>query len=250
MGLYVLGLLIAILVSSIFEKTLLKSKGQSFILEFPSYRLISFKKTLSILWQNVKTFVIRVGSGILAMNVVVFILSNFSFSFNYIPSGEGSILESLGKILAPIFIPLGFGKWQIASSLASGVVAKEVILSSILMFSEMGSFTELFVNRGAVLSFLVFTLLYCPCLSTMMVLKQEIGWKWTLFGIAVQFFSAYLISFFIYSFYSISQIFEFGKILVILFVLALVLFSIFYLVRVLKHNKCPYSSNCRGCKKR
>ena len=248
-ALYLLGLIVAILMSSIFEKTILRSKEQSFILEFPSYRMISLGKSLKILWQNTKTFILRVGSGILAMNVVVFILSNFSFSFKYLPSGSGSMLETCGKILAPVFIPLGFGKWEIASSLTSGVVAKEVILSSLLMFYGQGNFDMLFTNKGAVLSFLVFTLLYCPCLSSIIVLKQEIGRKWTLFGVAVQLISAYLISLLVYTLYLLICRFGLVKICIIVAVFLIVFLAISHLFGIKKRKKCPFMSSCSLCER-
>ena len=144
-GIYFLGVAVAILMSYIFEKTILPSKKQSFILEFPPYRMMSFKRTFSLLWINVKLFVARVGTLIVAMNVIVWILSNFSFTFQYIVNTGGeSMLESLGKIFAPLFIPLGFNSWGLVSALIAGLVAKEVIVSSIVMFNGNISIRTIF----------------------------------------------------------------------------------------------------------
>lgn len=255
LGLYILGLIIALLLSYIYEKTILKSKEQSFILEFPPYRFGGIKRMGNVLWDNVKTFLIRVGSLIIAMNVIVWLLGNFSFSFGYVTKDGGvSMLESLGKILAPIFIPLGFGSWGVASALIAGVVAKEVVISSIAMFNLASNMGEIslslsnpesvvfFATPSVALSFLVFCLLYCPCLSSMAVLKQEIGRKWTFFAVIVQFCLAYLTTLFVYN---VALAFEkFGGTKVVLFLLLFVLIIICVIKIISLFRK---SRSCRGC---
>lgn len=257
LGLYVLGLIIALLLSLIYEKTILKSKEQSFILEFPPYRFGGVKRIANVLCDNIKTFLIRVGSLLIAMNVIVWLLANFSFSFSYVPSNGGtSMLESLGKFLAPIFIPLGFGSWGVASALIAGIVAKEVIISSIAMFnlaSNMSDISASLVNPASVvffaspsvaLSFLVFCLLYCPCLSSMAVLKQEIGRKWTFFAVIVQFCLAYLTTLFVYNLALAFEKFGFVKVLLFLLLLILIVICILKVVSLFKKSR-----SCRGCNK-
>ena len=137
-GLYLLGVIIAISLSFIYEKTILKSKDQSFILEFPPYRVSSIKRISILLFKNIKDFIVRVGSIIIAMNVIIWILSNFSFKFNYLKNvNERSMLESLGRVIAPIFSPLGFGNWAIVASLIAGLIAKEIVVTSIAMFNKI-----------------------------------------------------------------------------------------------------------------
>ncbi len=257
LGLYILGLIIALLLSLIYEKTILKSKEQSFILEFPPYRFGGVKRIANVLWDNIKTFLIRVGSLLIAMNVIVWLLANFSFSFSYVPCNSGtSMLESLGKFLAPIFIPLGFGSWGVASALIAGIVAKEVIISSIAMFnlaSNMSDISASLVNPASVvffaspsvaLSFLVFCLLYCPCLSSMAVLKQEIGRKWTFFAVIVQFCLAYLTTLFVYNLALAFEKFGFAKVLLFLLLLILIVICILKVVSLFKKSR-----SCRGCNK-
>ncbi len=263
LGLYFLGVITAILFSFILEKTILKSKAQSFILEFPPYHSVSFKRVLKILWDNIKAFLIRVGSVILAMNVIVWLLSNFSFKFSFVGKMGGSMLESLGKILSPIFIPLGFGSWGLVSALLSGLVAKEVIVSSIAMLGhvEIGSIAMLgaltnplspvyFSSPYAVVSYLVFCLLYFPCLATISVLNKEIGVKWTFFGVVSEFIIAYLTSFIIYSLLRFGAWFGWGKFVLILSVVIVILLSIIIIIKRIKNKKkCEYCSNCnRSCK--
>lgn len=266
LGLYILGVVVAIFMSFIFEKTVLKSKSQSFILEFPPYRMMSFKRTFSLLWQNVKLFIIRVGSLIVAMNVIVWVLSSFSFTFKYVAINGGvSMLETLGRIFAPIFIPLGFGSWGLVSALIAGLVAKEVIVSSIAMFnglsdSSMGSLQEsitnpssaiFFASGASVISYLVFCLLYFPCLATVSVLSKEIGRKWTAIGIVLQFVVAYVVALIAYNISKLCYIFGLMKVVLILISIIIVVSSIIVVYRRVKGKKlCPYSKKCgKNCKK-
>lgn len=266
LGLYILGVVVAIFMSFIFEKTVLKSKSQSFILEFPPYRMMSFKRTFSLLWQNVKLFIIRVGSLIVAMNVIVWVLSSFSFTFKYVAINGGvSMLETLGRIFAPIFIPLGFGSWGLVSALIAGLVAKEVIVSSIAMFnglsdSSMGSLQEsitnpssaiFFAGGASVISYLAFCLLYFPCLATVSVLSKEIGRKWTAIGIVLQFVVAYVVALIAYNISKLCYIFGLMKVVLILISIIIVVSSIIVVYRRVKGKKlCPYSKKCgKNCKK-
>lgn len=264
MGLYLLGVVIAVLLSYVLEKTVLKSKEQSFILEFPPYRMMSIKRTFSLLWQNVKQFIIRVASLILAMNIIVWLLSNFTITFHFIGQGEGvSMLETFGRVLAPLFIPLGFNSWGLVSALIAGLVAKEVIVSSIAMFNGAEESIEsiqssimlstsavYFASGSSVLSYLVFCLLYFPCVATTSVLLKEIGHKWTFIGIAIEFVIAYLTAFFVYTIARTVEVFGFWKVFATIFAIIIIVLAVVYVVRRIKKRKlCPYSDRCnKKCK--
>lgn len=265
LGLYFLGVVVAVLLSFILEKTLLKSKEQTFILEFPPYHSMSFKRVFSVLWENVKAFLTRVGTIIIAMNIIVWLLGNFSFSFAYVGGGDGvSMLESLGRILAPIFAPLGFGSWGLVSALIAGLIAKEVIVSSVAMFNHvdesnqgalLGSLKNpesaiYFTDPCAVVSYLVFCLLYFPCLATISVLGKEIGHKWTFIGCVIELIVAYLVAFVVYTFCRFGVWFGWWRCLLILFVAILIVSSIIIIIKKIKHKrKCEYCNNCKGnCK--
>ncbi len=261
LGLYLLGVVVAILMSYIFEKTVLKSKEQSFILEFPPYRVMSVKRILSVLWQNIKLFLGRVGSLIIAMNIIVWLLSNFSFLFKFVGENDGvSMLETLGKILSPLFIPLGFNSWGLVSALIAGLVAKEVIVSSIAMFGGVDGGTlsaiqsSLFVagsavyfaSASSVLSYLVFCLLYIPCLASVSVLSKEIGKKWTAIGVLIEFLVAYMTAFVVYTLSRCFEVFGEGIVLAFAFAILAIIFSVFLIVkRFNKSRECHY---CHGCK--
>lgn len=265
-ALYLLGVIVALTLSSIFEKTSLKSKEQSFILEFPEYRLPSFKRVLLILWDNVKLFLVRVGTLLVSINIIVWVLQGFSFKFEYVSCvpGARSILEVLGGILAPLFIPLGFGNWGAVSALIAGLIAKEVVVSSIAMFNgvdvngaDMKAQTiKTIATAGSVvcftqasaLSFMVFCLLYSPCLATISVFRKEIGKKWTWLSILIQFAVAYVISLVVYQSANLFENHGILTSLITIFAVCLIVFCTCFVVKKIKKKKlCAKCGDCKGC---
>ncbi len=261
--LYLLGVIVALVLSMILEKTSLKSKNQSFILEFPPYRFPSFKRVWNIIGENLKQFLVRIGSVIVSVNIIVWVLSSFSFGFEYVvETGGKSMLQTLGEILSPIFIPLGFGNWGATSALIAGIVAKEVIVSSIAIFNNVSAGGEfsiadvsasltdpmsaVYFTPASALSYMVFCLLYCPCAATMSVLSKEIGKKWTIISIVIQFVIAYMISMLVFLLFGAIE--KFGAGLVIggaLGVLAVCLSIVYLVLRRKKKSSC---GNCELCK--
>ena len=139
-GLYLLGVIIGLISCYILNKLFFKSKEQSFILEFAPMQSVSFKRITKVTWDNIKQFLLRIGSVIVCLNVIMFILSSFSFKFEYTKlTNSQSMLECIGTVLAPIFIPLGFGNWGSVSALLSGLIAKETVVSSIAIFNNVTS---------------------------------------------------------------------------------------------------------------
>lgn len=266
-GLYLLGVVVAISISKILDMTLLKSEKQSFILEFPPYRKTSLKRVRKILWKNLKEFLIKVGSIMISMNIIIWVFSSFSFTFSYVPEQGGvSMLESFGRLLAPIFAPIGFNNWAIVASLLAGLVAKEVVVSSIAMFNGIdGNATKLvsesillpasvvfFATKASVLSFLVFCLLYTPCIASISMLMQEIGKKWTFFSIAIQLFSAYVVSFVVYNIAFAFEIFGFWAVFAVLCGIFAILFAFLFIWKRFKTKRlCAHCENCqKNCDKR
>ena len=261
-GFYLLGVVVAVLISKIFDKTILKSEKQSFILEFPPYRIPSIKRIFNIISENLKTFLIKVGTVMISMNVIVWLLSSFTATFSYIPDNGGvSILETIGKIICPLFKPLGFSNWAISASLLAGLVAKEVVVSSIAMFNGIdSSATKLisqsvmlsssvvfFASQASVLSFLVFCLLYTPCIASVSMLWQEIGGKWTALSIVVQLAVAYVLSFLTYNVAFACEIFGFWSVFLTLVVFLLVSGSGFLVFRALRRKRT--CASCQSCAK-
>ena len=223
---YLLGLFVSLVLCSFLNKHFLKSTQQTFVLEFPEYRKVSLKKTLFFLYQNIKDFLEKIASILLCMNSVIFVLSSFSFSFEYVGVvSDSSILNVIAKIFAPVFIPLGFGKDKIISLLFGGFVAKEMIVGLIALFNGVnGGIVEnisaslsnpqsaiYFGSISSALSFLAFSVLYLPCLSSVLMLKSEVGKKMCFFAIFLQFVSAYVVSFVLYNLIFAAEIFGFWE---------------------------------------
>ncbi|MBO4562072.1 MAG: ferrous iron transport protein B [Clostridia bacterium] len=209
-GLYITGILLGIVSGLLFKKTLFRDNDAAFMIELPPYRLPKLKDTLLHVWERVKHFLTKAGTLIFAMSVVVWFLMRFDFRFTLLGEEQvgSSILGTLGGFIAPVFRPMGFGTWMAAVALLTGLVAKESVVStlSILYGFAMGAGSATreamaaggFTARSA-LAFLVFVLLYVPCVGAMATLSREIGGrKWTLFSIAYQIVIAYAASLAVY----------------------------------------------------
>ena len=164
-------------------------------------------------------------------------------------------------ILSPIFIPLGFGSWGAVSALIAGLVAKEIIVSSIAMFNGVDSASleglqsSLLISTSAVyfagyssaISFLTFCLLYFPCIATFSVLVKEIGMKWTSIGVLIEFVVAYCISFVIYTFCRCCETFGFIHCLGLVLLLLMLIASVVFITKKIRKKKCPYIDKCGKC---
>lgn len=205
-SLYILGIFVAILMALIFKTLLFKSEVVPFIMELPPYRLPSFTTTLANVWERVKGFLIKAGTLIFGVSVVLWFILGYNFS------GPAEITESigasLGNVFAPIFAPLGFGTWQAALSLLTGILAKEVVVSNMSIIYGLtdgasaqsfftalnGSFTQL-----TAYAFMVFVLLYTPCAAAIGAVKRETNsWKWTTFSVVYQFAVAWFFAFLVF----------------------------------------------------
>ncbi|MEH7180773.1 ferrous iron transport protein B [Neobacillus vireti] len=204
LSLYVLGIVIALLLAKIFSKTLLKSEISLFVIELPPYRLPQFQSLWRSTWDKGKGFVRKAGTFIFAGSVFIWLLSYTG------PNGlkvemDDSFLAAIGNVFAPILDPIGFGTWQAAASLITGFLAKEAIISTmniIYFVPENASLQGLlsdFYTPLAAYSFMVFILLYIPCLATAATIYKETGSrKWTAFSILYALILAYVLCLFIY----------------------------------------------------
>ena len=206
-GLYVLGMLMAIASGIVFSKTIFKGSPAPFVMELPPYRAPSMKNTLRQVWDKIRGFLIRAGTVILIMSVALWFLQSFDTSLKMAESSANSILAAVGGFLAPVFRPMGFGVWQAAVALLTGLIAKEAIVASLSMFygfaltasgvavaAAMTGFTPL-----SALSILVFILLYTPCVAACATLRKEMkSLKLTAFSIVWQLAAAYAISLIVY----------------------------------------------------
>ena len=200
-GLYLIGMVCGILSGLLFKHTLFSGEPAPFVLELPPYRLPSMENIATHVWQKVKGFLIKAGTLILLMSMVLWILQSFDFHLHMVEDASTSMLGTIGGWIAPIFAPLGFGFWQAAVALLTGLIAKEMVVSSLSMFygfaltassaqvaAAMTGFTPL-----AAFSMLVFILLYVPCVAAVSTLAKEMNsLKWTLFSILWQIGVAYV----------------------------------------------------------
>ena len=177
-GLYVLGILIGILVALIFKNTLFKGEAVPFVMELPNYRIPSPRSTLQLLWEKSRDFLQKAFSVILIATIVVWFLSNFNFRLNVVENSHDSILAAVSGLLVPLFRPIGLGDWRIITSLISGFMAKESVVSVMgVIFSSQEAMRELLTPVAAA-SMLVFSLLYTPCVAATAAIRRELGSKW------------------------------------------------------------------------
>ena len=185
-GLYLLSILIGILVAMLYKKTLFQGEAVPFVMELPNYRLPSARNTLQLLWEKSKDFLQRAFSVILIATIVVWFLQSFDFRFNLVADSRDSILATVSGFLTPLFKPLGLGDWRIVTSLVSGFMAKESVVSVLeVLFGSEGGITAA-ISALAAYSLLVFSLLYTPCVAAIASIKRELGGKWALYVVLWQ----------------------------------------------------------------
>ena len=178
-GLYASGIVIGIVVALISNKMAFHGKPVPFVMELPNYRFPSFRSVLILMWEKARDFLVRAFTIILIATVVVWFLQTFDFRLNVVSDSGNSMLAFIGKAIAPIFHPLGFDDWRVSTSLITGFVAKEAVISTmgVLLGTDMASLStalgSLFTPLTAI-SFLVFTLLYTPCVAAVATIKKEL----------------------------------------------------------------------------
>ena len=179
--LYVFGMLMGIIAARILSKTAFTGKPVPFVMELPNYRMPSLKTVLLLMWEKAWDFIRRAFTVIFAATIVIWFLQNFDVRLNVVGQGSGdSLLAIIGTWLAPIFAPLGFGDWRVATALVTGLMAKEAVISTLGVLMGVGAnlssaaLGSLFTLPSAV-SFLVFCLLYTPCVAALAALRRELG---------------------------------------------------------------------------
>ena len=179
-SLYVIGIVVGILVALVFKKTAFKGKPVPFVMELPNYRLPSPKSVALLLWDKAIDFITRAFTVIFLATIIIWFLQTFDIRFNVVADSGDSILAMVGRILAPVFAPLGLGDWRITTALIAGFSAKEAVVSTmaVLMGTTTAGLTAalgtIFTPQTAFV-FLVFTLLYTPCIAAIATVKKELG---------------------------------------------------------------------------
>lgn len=194
-SLYLLGLLVAFIMALIFKNTLFKKDEEPFIIELPEYKLPEFKTLMLHTWEKGKGFLKKAGTIIFAISVLVWFLSNFNFT-GMVDINE-SFLASIGGFISPIFAPLGFGTWENSVALLTGLMAKEVVVGTLGVLYSTGLEAAIATTFTAAsgISFLVFTLLYTPCVSVIATMKKEFNTKFAIFSVVYQLIVAWIFAF-------------------------------------------------------
>lgn len=205
-SIYILGIIIAIISGYIFKATIFKGINSNFVLELPKYRLPQFTSTMRNIYTRGKDFVIKAGTIIFAMSVLIWFMQNFTPGFVITDNTSESILGILGGFIAPIFTPLGFGTPEASISLLTGLIAKESVVSTMGVLYASGGDLQLLKqtlqNLFTPLSsyaFMAFTLLYVPCISAFATIKREMrSFKWAIGAAAYQTGVAYIVALIIF----------------------------------------------------
>lgn len=246
-SIYFLGIAM-VLVSGLILKKLKAFSGDvsPFIMELPKYHLPSAKTVLRHMWDRVKSFIIKAGTVIFAMSIVLWFLSRFSFNLTMVEDVEQSILANIGKLIAPLFTPLGFNNWQAAVATINGLVAKEQLVSTYGVLLGLGDavtegdagliaqISSMFTTVSAY-SFVAFNMLCAPCFAAIGAIRREMGnMKWTLIAVGYQTLLAYLVALVIYQLGSLIFLggsFGIGTIIAII----VILFTLYMMFRKSKY---------------
>ena len=202
--LYFGGMVVGVLVALLLKGSIFRGEPIPFVMELPNYRLPAPKSVLLLMWEKAKDFLTRAFTVIFLATVIIWFLQNFDLKLNVVADSTGSILASIGRMVAPVFAPLGFGDWRMVTALVSGFTAKEAVVSTFGVILGVSSeqlevaLHSLFTPASAA-SFLTFCLLYTPCMAAVAAMKRELnsGWKTVLVMIS-ECIVAWLVAFLVY----------------------------------------------------
>ena len=203
-GLYVVGILFAVLSGFIMKNTAFKGAPVPFVMELPNYRFPSAKTVVLLMWDKAKDFMQRAFTVIFLATVVIWFLQSFDMRLNHVADGADSMLSSVGRFISVIFVPLGFSDWRVSTGLITGFTAKEAVISTLAVLtgssvSELGGTLHTLFSPLAAFSFLIFTLLYTPCVAAVSTVRREWGSiKGMLFVVWYQTGFAWAIAFAVY----------------------------------------------------
>ena len=176
-GLYLFGIVMGVLCALVLDRTAFRGRPVPFVMELPNYRFPSAKSVALLLWEKAKDFLQRAFSVIFLATVAIWFLQSFDARLNVVSADSESLLAMIGQLLAPLFRPLGFADWRCTTALISGFIAKESVVSTLQILLGGASVTTLLSTRAA-LSFLVFTLLYTPCVAAIAAIRREVCSAW------------------------------------------------------------------------
>ena len=185
-GLYLLGIFTGILVALLYKETLFKGEAVPFVMELPNYRMPAAKNVLMLMWEKAKDFIQRAFTVIFLATVVIWFLQSFDFHFGLASSPDESILAGISGLLVPLMRPIGLGDWRICTSLISGFLAKESVVSVLEVIFPSKEAMMAILTPLAAASMLVFSLLYTPCVAAIAAIRRELGSRWAVYVVLWQ----------------------------------------------------------------
>lgn len=200
-SLYLIGIVVGCIAALVLNRTAFKGDPVPFIMELPNYRLPSVKTTVMLAWDKAKDFITKAFTIIFAATVVIWFLQTFDIRFNVVADQSQSLLAGLGSIIAPVLAPLGFGDWRASTALVTGLIAKESVISTLTVLlgaTSPAALSTMFSPFTAYV-FLVFTLLYPPCVAAIGVVKSELGARYAVAVFAFQVTVAWIVAFVVHS---------------------------------------------------
>ena len=200
-SLYLIGIVVGCIAALVLNRTAFKGDPVPFIMELPNYRLPSVKTTVMLAWDKAKDFITKAFTIIFAATVVIWFLQTFDIRFNVVADQSQSLLAGLGSIIAPVLAPLGFGDWRAATALVTGLIAKESVISTLTVLlgaTSPAALSTMFSPFTAYV-FLVFTLLYPPCVAAIGAVKSELGARYAVAVFAFQVTVAWIVAFVVHS---------------------------------------------------
>ena len=249
-SLYLLGIVVAIIIALVLNKTAYKSDVEPFVLELPEYKMPTLSALLKNTWNKSKGFLVRVCTLMFAMSVVIWLLSSFNFS-GFTTNIDNSFLAYLGRIISPIFAPLGFGDWRAGVSILTGISAKEVVISTMqVVYGNLNTVLPTVFTAVTAYGFLVFSALYTPCIAALSTMRKEYGNKMMIISASYQFAVAWIAAFIVKTIGSILfNGVSTSSILELLVGGAIILVSIFIVYKNIKSKQsgCSSCSGCSGC---
>ena len=196
-GLYIIGIMVGIVTALISKKFFFKGEAVPFVMELPNYRLPGVKNVAQLMWEKAKDFLVKAFTIIFVATIVIWFLQSFDLHLNFISDPAESILAKLSGYVAPVFAPLGFGDWKVVTSLITGFMAKESVVSTLTILT--GDNISALIQPAAAFSLLVFCLLYTPCVAAIASVKRELGGKWAAGMVLLQCTVAWIIAFLAYN---------------------------------------------------
>ena len=180
-GLYVGGMVVGVLYGLLLKHTIFKGKPVPFVMELPAYRLPSAKSVVIHMWEKAKDFLVKAFTIIFMASIVIWVLQSFDTRLMMVSDSSDSMLAGIGRFIAPVFAPLGFGNWISSTALLTGLSAKEAVVSTLAVLTNVPDTAQLSTVLGSLftplsaVSFLTFTLLYMPCFAAVAAVKRELG---------------------------------------------------------------------------